>query len=154
LGRPGPTAERFLPDPFTGGRMYRTGDLAILRPDGELVFCGRADHQVQLRGFRIEPGEIEATLLAEPEVRSGPGVVRADGNNGERLVGYVVAAPGAAPDVAALRQRLAKRLPAHMVPAALVVLDRLPLTVNGKLDRAALPAPQVRRPAAVRPDAS
>ncbi|MGW2420907.1 amino acid adenylation domain-containing protein [Streptomyces sp. NPDC001709] len=154
LGRPALTAERFLPDPFTGGRMYRTGDLAILRPDGELVFCGRADQQVQLRGFRIEPGEIEATLLAEPEVRSAAVVVRADGDDAERLVGYLVPAPGAEPDLAALRRRLAGRLPAHMVPATLVALDRLPLTVNGKLDRAALPAPQARRPAAVRLDAS
>ncbi|HEY6794441.1 MAG TPA: amino acid adenylation domain-containing protein [Kineosporiaceae bacterium] len=154
LGRPGLTAERFLPDPFTGGRMYRTGDLAILRPDGELVFCGRADQQVQLRGFRIELGEIEAWLLAEPEVRSAAVVVRTDGNGTERLVGYVVPGPGVEPDVAGLRRRLAEKLPAHMVPAALVVLDELPLTINGKLDRGALPAPQARRPAAPMPEAS
>ncbi|MET7289751.1 amino acid adenylation domain-containing protein [Streptomyces sp. NPDC005573] len=156
LGRPALTAQRFLPDPFTGtgARMYRTGDLAVLRPDGELVFCGRADQQVQLRGFRIEPGEIEATLLAEPEVRSAAVVVRADRDGTQRLVGYVVPAPGTRPDAAALRRRLAGRLPAHMVPAALVVLDRLPLTVNGKLDRDALPAPDTGRQAPVRTDAS
>ncbi|HEV2376578.1 MAG TPA: amino acid adenylation domain-containing protein [Streptosporangiaceae bacterium] len=144
LRRPGLTAQRFCPDPFgpPGSRLYRTGDLAFRRAGSELVFCGRADSQVQLRGFRIELGEIEHTLLDQPRVREAAVVLR-DGVAGEqRLVGYVVPAPGAAPGHDELRSGLARRLPSHMVPSSFVVLDRFPLTTNGKLDRAELPAPE------------
>ncbi len=139
LGRPELTAERYLPDPFAGRageRMYRSGDRVRRRADGELEYVGRTDFQVKVRGFRIEPGEVEAVLERHPEVREAAVVVR-----GERLVGYLVAESGAGPSAAELRAWLKERLPEYMVPGALVVLDAMPLTPNGKVDRRSLPAP-------------
>jgi amino acid adenylation domain-containing protein/non-ribosomal peptide synthase protein (TIGR01720 family) len=139
--RPGGTAERFTPDPFAGPevpgvRLYRTGDLARWLPDGSLDFLGRADRQVKVRGYRVEPGEVEAALRAHPEVAAAAVVLR-DG----RLAAYVVGREGEGPEPSALRSFLAGRLPDFMVPAVVVPLDALPLTPRGKLDRAALPDP-------------
>jgi amino acid adenylation domain-containing protein len=140
-GQPDRTAERFRPDPFgpPGSRLYRTGDLVRYADDGELEFLGRLDNQVKLRGYRIEPGEIEARLLAHPRVAQAAVVVRA-GEAGPWLVAYVVA-DGRPPDVGELREHLARTLPAYMLPGTVVVLERMPLTPNGKLDRASLPEP-------------
>ncbi|MEU9507474.1 MupA/Atu3671 family FMN-dependent luciferase-like monooxygenase [Micromonospora sp. NPDC048170] len=148
-GRPALTAERFVPDPFAadGSRLYRTGDLARWRPDGTLEFLGRLDHQVKIHGHRIELGEVESVLAAQPDVRAAVVVVRGDGAR-RSLAAYCqpARAGNPAPDPAALRAALARALPDYMVPATVTVLDELPLTPNGKIDRNRLPDPHAAGP--------
>jgi amino acid adenylation domain-containing protein len=149
LGRPGLTAEKFVPDPFSGepgARMYRSGDLVRSYPDGTVEFVGRVDHQVKLRGFRIELGEVEAVLERHPMVQDAVALIRDDTQGDQQLVAYVVPARRQKLATAELRNFLRAQLPEHMVPGAFVVLDALPLTPNGKLDRNALPAPDRARP--------
>ncbi len=147
LDRPDATAERFLPDPWApapGGRLYRTGDRVRLLPDGEIEFLGRVDHQVKVRGHRVEPGEVEAALAAHAAVEAAAVVARPDAVGELRLLAYVVPRRSAAAAeglAAALRAHLRERLPEPMVPSAITVLPALPLTAQGKLDRRALPEP-------------
>ncbi|MFK8907817.1 non-ribosomal peptide synthetase [Streptomyces sp. YS-3] len=136
-GRPELTAERFVDHP-TAGRLYRTGDLVSARPDGVLDFHGRNDDQIKVRGFRIEPGEVEHALRSEPDVDDAAVTVDGPGTPEARLVAFVVAAPGRVPTASALRDRLTAVLPAHLVPDALTLVERLPLTPSGKVDRRAL----------------
>ncbi|MES1243430.1 MAG: amino acid adenylation domain-containing protein [Acidobacteriota bacterium] len=156
LARPRQTAERFIPDPFggePGSRLYRSGDLARRLPGGELEFLGRIDHQVKVRGFRIELGEIEAALRSHPAVREAVVLLRNDGEGGDggdgdrRLVAYVVPRVEETAGTQELRGFLRAKLPDYMVPAAFVLLESLPLTANGKVDRRALPAPSRARSA-------
>ncbi|RKF34415.1 hypothetical protein BCY88_38370 [Paraburkholderia fungorum] len=143
LNRSALTAERFVPDPFSteGARLYRTGDLARWRADGALEYLGRIDHQVKIRGFRIELGEIEAQLLAQANVREAV-VIAQESPTGTRLIAYVSANARTTLVVSTLREALAEALPGHMVPSTIIVLDTLPLSPNGKVDRKALPAPE------------
>jgi acyl-coenzyme A synthetase/AMP-(fatty) acid ligase/aryl carrier-like protein len=146
LNRPDLTGEKFLPDPFRavpGVRMYRTGDLARFRANGDIECLGRTDHQVKIRGFRIELGEIEARLKQHADVRDAVVVAREDRAGEKRLVAYVVAASEKVPNASDLRAFIRQTLPDYMVPSAWVFLPALPLSPNGKIDRRALPAPQV-----------
>jgi amino acid adenylation domain-containing protein/non-ribosomal peptide synthase protein (TIGR01720 family) len=148
LQRPELTAERFLPHPFSpepGRRLYKTGDLARYLPDGNIEFLGRSDQQVKLRGFRIELGEIEAVLSRHPAVREAVVLAREDAGGDKRLVAYVVPEQGQGLSLSELRSFLRTKLPDYMVPSALVVMETLPLTPSGKVDRRALPAPDRAR---------
>jgi amino acid adenylation domain-containing protein len=142
FNRPELTAERFVPDPFgaePGARLYRTGDLVRYLADGQVEYLGRLDHQVKVRGFRIELGEIEAALVRHPSVEHAAVVAREVGEGDKQLIGYVVAKPGQKPTHGELRGYLKERLPEYMMPSAFFLLDELPRTSNGKLNRAALP---------------
>ncbi|NKI72793.1 AMP-binding protein, partial [Collimonas pratensis] len=148
LNRPGLTAEKFIPNPFSrvaGARMYRSGDLARYLPDGNIEYLGRGDQQVKIRGFRIELGEIEEALFALSEVRDGVVLVREDDPGDKRLVAYVVPHDAVVFDGAALRTALSRTLPDYMIPVHFIALENLPLTSNGKIDRKALPAPDMTR---------
>ena len=158
LDRPGLTAEKFIPNPFSdtpGARMYRTGDLARYLPDGNIEFLGRIDHQVKIRGFRIELGEIETLLGEHPAVQqvvvvAAPVDQNPDSNaDQKRLLAYLVPNKGHAIQVTALRQFLKEKLPDYMLPSAFIELDAIPLTPNGKIDRRALPEPSSVRPEAL-----
>lgn len=154
LGRPDLTATSFVPDPFAGRggfglpgeRLYKTGDRACYLADGNLEYLGRTDGQIKLRGFRIELGEIESVLLQRPEIVEAVVVLREDEPGNPRLVAYVRPADGDAMSVGKLRDELKRLLPDYMIPSAFVRLDRMPLTTNGKVDRASLPPPDRQRP--------
>lgn len=148
--RPALSAEQFIPHPCSdepGARLYKTGDLVRYLPDGNIAYLGRVDHQINIRGFRIEPGEIETALEQHPAIRQAVVVAREDTPGDTRLVAYLCATQEPAPTGSALRSFLQARLPNHMLPAIFVLLDAMPLTSNGKVDRLALPAPNPARPA-------
>jgi len=142
--QPGLTAQRFVANPFgtSGQRLYRTGDLARWRDDGNLDFAGRADDQIKIRGFRIEPGEVEVVLTRHPEIAEAVIVMREDRPDDKRLVAYVAPQCGFRPNEAQLRSQVAASVPTYMVPAAVMILDKLPRLPNHKIDKAALPAPE------------
>lgn len=149
--RPGLTAERFVADPFTpGGRLYRSGDLARRNSQGNLEFVGRADEQVKIRGFRIELGEVAAAITVDPSVGNAVVVARDLPHLGKSLIAYLTAAAGGDVQVERIKTRVAAALPEYMAPAAYVVVDEIPITANGKLDRAALPDPEIAPVAAYR----
>jgi acyl carrier protein len=144
LNRPDPTAEKFVPDPYSqqpGERLFKTGDLARYLPDGVIEFLGRKDHQVKIRGFRVEPGEIEFALGSHPDVDEIIVTVREDSPGKETLVAYIVSRQRPAPTAEELRYFLKEKLPDHLIPSAFVTLEGIPLTPNGKIDRKALPPP-------------
>ncbi|MGH2510006.1 MAG: non-ribosomal peptide synthetase, partial [Ktedonobacteraceae bacterium] len=149
LKRPDLTAERFVPHPFStipGVRLYKTGDLARYLPNGNIEFLGRYDQQVKLHGFRIELGEIESVLRQHPEVQGSVVALRTNMQDNPYLVGYIVLAPNSTIDSYDLQQFLKTKLPQHMVPTTMIMLDAWPLLPNGKLDRQALPAPEPIQP--------
>jgi amino acid adenylation domain-containing protein len=149
LNRPDLTADRFIPNPFDargGARLYKTGDLARWLSNGQIEFLGRADHQVKIRGFRVELGEIEIVLGQHPAIREAIVLAREDRAGDKRLVAYVVPEPETQPGVTELRRYLQEKLPEYMLPSDFVVLERTPLTPNGKIDRKALPMPDRARP--------
>ena len=149
LNRPELTASRFIPDPFSGeagARLYQSGDLARYLPSGEIEFLGRIDHQVKVRGFRIELGEIESALAEHEAVREAAVLSREDAPGEKRLVAYLVARREQSPTVSELRKFLKQKLPEYMMPAAFVMLEAMPSTTSGKIDRGALPAPDRVRP--------
>jgi acyl carrier protein len=149
LNRPELTAERFVPHAFStqpGARLYRTGDLARFLANGNIEFLGRTDDQVKVRGFRIELGEIESVLGEHPLVREVAVVARDDSPSEKRIVAYVRSREGQRPSTTDLRRHLQERLPDYMLPSAFVMVDSMPLTETGKIDRSALPAPEDARP--------
>jgi len=149
FNRPGLTAEKFIPNPFSdqpGARLYKTGDVARFLPDGNVEFVGRADQQIKIRGYRIELGEIEVALLGHPSVGEAAVVARAVAGGDTRLIAYLVAAQGKEYDIDALRSYLRTRLPEYMIPSIFMRLDELPLTQSGKVDRRRLPGPDRSRP--------
>ena len=145
LGRPGLTADRFVPDPFSrvpGDRLYRTGDLGRFTPDADLEYLGRNDHQLKVHGYRVEPGEVEATLRDHPDVRGVVVTTHQFGPGDQRLIAYVA---GDRPEADELRQFVAERLPGPMVPSVFVPVPELPVSASGKVDRDRLPDPQPNR---------
>ena len=147
LNQPERTAESLIHNPFSAGKLYRTGDLARFLPDGNIAYLGRADEQIKYRGFRIEPGEIEAALAAEANVNLTAVLLREDKPGDKRLVGYVTADPGTVIEEKALKTELQSKLPEYMVPGHIVVLDAMPVTPSGKISRRELPAPDLERDA-------
>jgi acyl carrier protein len=149
LNRAELTSEKFIANPFSDdptARLYKTGDLARYLADGNIEFLGRIDHQVKVRGYRIELGEIESVLNEHPGVSESVVVAREDEPGDKRLVAYLVGSESETPALSELRSYLKEKLPKYMVPSSFVTLERIPLTVNGKVDRLALPAPEETRP--------
>jgi acyl carrier protein len=149
LNRPELTTEKFIPDPFSDkpdARLYKTGDLARYLPNGNIEFLNRIDHQIKIRGFRVELGELEAVLVQHPSVREVVALVREDSPGDKRLIAYIIPSQTPPPPINELRHFLQQTLPNYMVPSAFVMLEALPLTPNGKVDRKALPEPDLARP--------